>query len=53
LEYILATDEPGTLFFYAGKRSIEKSGYEPYPNYEPGCAWRRVWNGYAWVRACI
>jgi len=24
--------------------------YGPYPYYGPGC--RRVWNGYAWVRAC-
>jgi len=24
--------------------------YGPYPYYGPGCG--RVWNGYAWVRAC-
>jgi hypothetical protein len=30
-------------------------GYAPYPyyGYGYGCAWRTVWNGYAWVRACI
>jgi hypothetical protein len=28
-------------------------GYAPYPYYGYGCAWRTVWNGYAWVRACI
>ncbi len=27
-------------------------GYGPYP-YPPPCVWRRVWNGYAWVRACV
>ena len=27
-------------------------GYGGYP-YAPACAWRRVWNGYAWVRACV
>jgi hypothetical protein len=29
-------------------------GYGPYPYnpYGPGCAWRRYWNGYAWVRGC-
>ena len=26
--------------------------YAPYP-YPPPCAWRRLWNGYAWVRACV
>jgi hypothetical protein len=26
--------------------------YAPYP-YPPPCVWRRVWNGYAWVRACV
>jgi hypothetical protein len=26
--------------------------YAPYP-YPPPCVWRRVWNGYAWVRACM
>jgi hypothetical protein len=25
----------------------------PYPYYGAACAWRRVWNGYAWVRACV
>jgi hypothetical protein len=26
----------------------------PYPYYGgPTCAWRSVWNGYTWVRACI
>jgi hypothetical protein len=25
----------------------------PYPYYGGGCAWRNVWNGYTWVRACI
>jgi len=28
-------------------------GYGGYPYYGPGCAWRTVWNGYAWVRACV
>jgi hypothetical protein len=30
-------------------------GYYPYayPGYGPGCVWRRVWNGYGWVRACV
>ena len=30
-------------------------GPPPYPYYGggAGCAWQRVWNGYAWVRACI
>ena len=27
-------------------------GYGPSPA-APGCVWRRVWNGYAWVRACV
>jgi len=27
--------------------------YAPYPYYGPTCVWRRVWNGYAWVRTCI
>ena len=27
-------------------------GYGPYP-YAPACAWRSVWNGYRWVRACV
>jgi hypothetical protein len=26
--------------------------YAPYPYPQP-CVWRRVWNGYAWVRACV
>jgi hypothetical protein len=26
--------------------------YAPYP-YPPPCVWRRVWNGYAWVSACV
>jgi hypothetical protein len=26
--------------------------YAPYP-YPPPCVWRRVWNGYAWVHACV
>jgi hypothetical protein len=25
----------------------------PGPYYGPPCVWRRVWNGYAWVRACV
>ncbi len=25
----------------------------PYPYYRAPCAWQRVWNGYAWVRACM
>jgi hypothetical protein len=27
--------------------------YAPYPYAPPPCMWRRVWNGYAWVRACV
>ena len=27
-------------------------GYGPYPAPGP-CVWRRVWNGYAWVQACV
>ena len=27
-------------------------GYYRGPYYGPGCAWRNVWNGYTWVRAC-
>jgi hypothetical protein len=28
--------------------------YAPYPYYgPPPCVWRNVWNGYAWVRACV
>jgi hypothetical protein len=27
-------------------------GYGPYPP-APACVWRRVWNGYGWVRACV
>lgn len=27
--------------------------YAPYPYPPPPCVWRRVWNGYAWVRACV
>ena len=26
--------------------------YAPDP-YPPPCVWRQVWNGYAWVRACV
>jgi hypothetical protein len=29
-------------------------GYYPYGGpYAAPCVWRRVWNGYAWVRACV
>ncbi len=33
-------------------------GYYPYPYgypyyYGRPCVWRRWWNGYAWVRACV
>jgi hypothetical protein len=30
-------------------------GYYPYGGYPygRGCVWRRVWNGYGWVRACV
>jgi hypothetical protein len=29
-------------------------GYYPYGGpYGAPCVWRRVWNGYAWVRACV
>ncbi|MGC1778607.1 MAG: hypothetical protein WBB34_11715 [Xanthobacteraceae bacterium] len=33
-------------------------GYSPYygypsPYYGRPCVWRRWWNGYAWVRACV
>jgi hypothetical protein len=27
-------------------------GYGPYAAPGP-CVWRRVWNGYAWVQACV
>ena len=27
--------------------------YAPYPYPPPPCVWRRVWNDYAWVRACV
>lgn len=27
--------------------------YGPYPYYGRPCAWRQVWNGVAWVRACV
>jgi hypothetical protein len=27
--------------------------YPPYPYYGRPCYWRRVWNGYGWVRACV
>jgi len=27
--------------------------YGAYPYYGAPCIWRRVWNGYRWVRACI
>jgi hypothetical protein len=27
--------------------------YAPYPYAPPPCVLRRVWNGYAWVRACV
>ena len=29
------------------------AGYYPAPPYGGPCVWRRVWNGYAWVRACV
>ena len=29
-------------------------GYYPYGGpYAAPCVWRRVWNGYGWVRACV
>jgi hypothetical protein len=29
-------------------------GYYPYGGpYAAPCVWRRVWNGYAWVRTCV
>jgi hypothetical protein len=30
-------------------------GYAPaaYPYAAPTCVWRRIWNGYTWVRACV
>jgi hypothetical protein len=27
--------------------------YAPPAPYGGPCVWRRVWNGYAWVRACV
>ena len=24
-----------------------------YPYAAPTCVWRRIWNGYTWVRACV
>jgi hypothetical protein len=38
-------------YYYGGYPYGYGYGYG-YP-YGPGCAWRRVWNGYAWVRACV
>jgi hypothetical protein len=43
---------------YAGYGYYPYGGYygyaaAPYPYYGPSCAWRSVWNGYTWVRACI
>ena len=29
------------------------AGYYAPPPYGGPCVWRRVWNGYAWVRACV
>jgi hypothetical protein len=29
------------------------TGYYPAPPYGGPCVWRRVWNGYGWVRACV
>jgi hypothetical protein len=29
------------------------NGYGPYPYYGRHCVRRHVWNGYAWVRACV
>jgi hypothetical protein len=28
-------------------------GYGAYPSAGPTCVWRRIWNGYTWVRACV
>jgi hypothetical protein len=32
-------------------------GYGYYAYYgwppHPSCVWRRLWNGYAWIRACV
>ncbi len=40
--------------YYGGYYPYGYYGYAaPYPYYAPTCAWRSVWNGYAWVRACI
>jgi|ERR1700722_15628300 hypothetical protein len=40
--------------YYGGGPYGYYGGYyaPPAPYYGPGCTWRRVWNGYAWVRAC-
>jgi hypothetical protein len=29
------------------------AGYHAVPPYGGPCVWRRVWNGYGWVRACV
>ena len=29
------------------------AGYYAPPPYAGPCVWRRVWNGYGWVRACV
>jgi hypothetical protein len=37
--------------YYYGGYPYGYGGYYPYG--PAPCAWRRVWNGYAWVRACV
>jgi hypothetical protein len=37
--------------YYYGGYPYGYGGYYPYA--PAPCAWRRVWNGYAWVRACV
>jgi hypothetical protein len=36
---------------YGGYYPYGYGGYGPY--YGRPCVWRRVWNGYGWVRACV
>jgi hypothetical protein len=35
--------------------ALASSYYDPYGyyGYYAPCVWRNVWNGYAWIRACV
>jgi hypothetical protein len=39
--------------YYYGGYGGGPYGYYASPYYGRPCVWRRVWNGYAWVRACV